>query len=348
MTKNDTRDTASISIEGTGIEDHWVTSDILGRVINGFQDAVWIVGFALENLSYEERFRITNDLKKKYAIKWGISKPGSFVQPLKFPTNQQAAIHTSEILSAISSENFEGLRKIMPDSRLRDKLYGAILNFLPRTGEGWQMKYQHGSCGALLDTKSYQKVRVWRSEALSHQPSDDILTIKGDLLRIDFEAKRVEVRYPPTKRPLKCYYLSEIEDSIVESRKDLIEVTGRFELDQDGHPERLAEVSNIQPVDLSEMVLSEDLEQDGRKLSFNDSIAFTLKLDEETKQFYTIEDDSIGISVSAHTREELMKNLIEQFFFLWDTYGNDQVDTSLLTKGALSFRNELRKRFHET
>jgi hypothetical protein len=348
MTNKDMRDTASISIEGSGVEDHWVTSDILGRVINGFQDAVWIVGFALENLSFEERFRLTNDLKKNYAVKWGISKPGSYVQPLRFPANPQTAVHTSEILAAISSENFEGFKKIMPDSRLRDKLYRAILNFLPRTGEGWQMKYQHRSSATLLDVKSYQKVLTWRSESLSHRPSDDILTIKGDLLRIDFEAKRVEVRYPPTKRPLKCYYLSEIEDSIVESRKDLIEVTGRFELDQEGYPERLAEVSNIQPVDLSEMVLPKNLEQTGRKLNLVHPMAFALRLDEETKQFYTIEDDSIGISVSAHTREELMKNLIEQLFFLWDTYGSDQVDTDLLTKGALNFRKELCKRFQET
>lgn len=236
----------------------------------------------------------------------------------------------------------------MPDSRLRDKFYGAVLNFLPKTGEGWQMKYQHGSYSALLGTKSYQKVQVWRSESLSHQPSADILTIKGDLLRIDFEAKQVEVRYPPTKRPLKCYYLSEIEDSIIESRKDLIEVTGRFELDQNGYPERLAEVSNIQPVDLSEMFLSKALEQGGRKLNLNDSMTFTLQLDDETRQFYIIEDESLGISISAYTREELMKNLIEQLFFLWDTYGSDQVDTSLLTQGALNFRNELRKRLHET
>lgn len=341
------RDTASISIEGTGIEGHWVSSDILGRVINGFQDAVWVIGFALENLSYEERFRPTNDLKKMYTIEWGISKPGSYVQPLRFPVNQQAVVPTSEIMAAISSDNVESLKKSIPDSRTRDKLYQAMLNFLPRTGEGWQMRYQYGSSSALLDAKSYQRVRVWRSESLSHQTSDEILTIKGDLLRIDFEAKQVEVRYPPTKRPLKCYYLSEIEDSIIESRKGLIEVTGRFELDQEGHPERLAEVSNIQPVDLSGMMLSGVMECDGRKLNVIHLIVFVPKLDEETKQFYTIEDDSIGISVSAHTREDLMRNLIEQLFFLWDTYGSNHVDINTLTKGAQAFGNELRKRFQE-
>jgi hypothetical protein len=107
------------------------------------------------------------------------------------------------------------------------------------------------------------------------------------------------------------------------------------------------EGTGVQPVDLSEMILTEDFENDGRKLHVIRPIAFTPKLDEETKQFYTIEDDSIGINVFAYTREALMKNLIEQLFFLWDTYGTEKVDANTLTKGAQAFGRELRKRFQE-
>ena len=340
------QDTASITIEGIGVEDHWISSDLLSRVVSGFQNVVWVLGFSSEDLSYGERFRLNKDLKKKYTILWGPSAPGSYVQSLRFPSDSQVGAKASEVLEAIASGNLEELKKNIPDSRLRNKLYQTLPQFLPQAGEGWVIKYHSFSHTATLDVKASQTVQTWRSEFLSQRPSDEFLTIKGDLLRIDFEAKSVEVRYPPTKRPLKCYYLPEIEDSIVESRKDLIEVTGKFELDRDGFPDRLAEVSSIRSVDLSDMILP-ILEQEERKLEARKTLIFNVKLDEETKQFYLIEDEEIGVDISACTREELLLAITDQIFFLWDTYASNEANIASLTEGALELRQKLLEKFRE-
>ena len=307
-----------------------------------------MIGATSEDAAYGERSRrIPSDLKKKYMIQWGLPKSGSYVLTLFPPTEQKIDAEIMEILTAVATDNLEKLKKLMPDSRFRSKLFEATLRFLPRIGESWQLKYTHKNHAASLDARSCQKLKAWFAESLSAPQPDEVLTIKGELLRIDFEVKRVTVRYLPTHRSIDCYYLPEIEDSIVESRRELIEVTGRFILNHEGHPDRLTEVSAIQPVDLSPMTLSQYIEQDQRKLTLSDPLILTPTLDEETKQFYIIRDAPLNIDVEATTREVLMQNLEDQLFFLWDTYGSDKVNPNTLTKGALILRQALRKQFQE-
>jgi hypothetical protein len=337
---------ASVHIEGPETESHRISSDVLSRVITGFQDIAWILGFSMEDVSSSDRLQLRTAIKKRYMIEWGSPTSGSYVLPVFLPENPQIGSKISDILSAIAAEDVEMLKTTLPDSRLRNKLLEKAIHFLPKTGQNWQLKYMHRTHSVFLDSKSYQRVKKWQSESLSSRQLDEVLTIKGELLRIDFVEKQVEVRYPPTKRPLKCYYLPEVEDSILEGRKDLIEVTGKFVLDPEGHPGKLAEVSNIQPVDLSEMSLSK-LEYGTRHLELNQPLVFIPTLDEETKQLYVIEDPSIGVHVFAYTREDLMSDLVEQIFFLWDTYGSDQIDVHTLAKEVLPRRNELQKRLRE-
>ena len=72
---------------------------------------------------------------------------------------------------------------------------------------------------------------------------DAIMTVTGELLRIDFSTRQVTLLYPPTRREIDCTYLPEIEDSIVETRKGFIQVTGRFVLDEEGNPNKLMDVT---------------------------------------------------------------------------------------------------------
>lgn len=338
----------SIYIEGSITEQHRIPSDVLTRIIDGFQNVAWNLGAASEDAAYGDRSRrISLDLKKKYMIQWGLPKPGSYVLTLYPPIEQQIDANIMEILTSLATDNFDKLKKTIPDSRLRSKIFKEALNFLPKVGENWLLKYTHNGRSASLDAKTSQRVKVWFTESLSAPQPDEVLTIKGELLRIDFEAKRVAVRYLPTHRSIDCYYLPEIEDSIIESRRELIEVTGCFVLDREGHPERLTEVSAIQPVDLSPMTLSQYIQQNQRKLCLTTPLILIPILDEETKQLYIISNELLNIEVDATTRETLMQNLEDQIFFLWDTYGSDQVDPDTLTKGAVTLRNALREQFRE-
>jgi len=288
--------TALISIEGSITEGHLIPSDVLSRVINGFQEVAWIIGAASEGVTDGEPSRRSSSLKKKYMIEWGLTKSGSYVLPLYSPIEQKISGGMMGILSAFAADSFEELKKLIPDSASRSKLFKATLSLLPKMGESWQLKYKSKNRSVAFDVKSHQKIEAWRTESLPSPQSNEVLTIKGELLRIDFGAKKITVRYPPTNRSIDCYYLPEIEDSILESRREPIEVTGCFTLDRKGNPERLTEVSTIQPVDLSEVILDQ-LEQGSRKLALIQSLTFAPSLDEETRQVYMICDDSIGVDI---------------------------------------------------
>lgn len=346
MKNKDEATLAAIVIEADHVDAHEVDAEVLGRIITGFQNIAWVLACSIEGVNYDERLRVSAELKKKYTLKAELSKKGSFVQPIKIP-NQKMATKMLGVFSAVASGNLEELQEIVPDSRLRGRLCEKVIDVLPHVGENWQMQYQYKSHSLRCDSRSYHRVKKWREESLKRRPADETLTIKGELLSIDFAERQLEVRYPPTKRVIKCFYLPEIEDSIVESRKGLIEVTGQFVLDVDQNPEKLTEVFSIQPVDLSDMTLMGKVQQNERSLKVISPIVLTPVLDEESKQLYVLEDDSLKIHVFAQTREELMFNLIEQIYFLWDTYGNPDPAEKLTFK-AIALGENLRKSFKES
>ena len=170
------------------------------------------------------------------------------------------------------------------------------------------------------------------------------MTVTGELIRIDFDRNLVTLRYPPTSQELECSYVQDIEDTIVESRREWIQVTGRFTLDAEGHPKSLTDVTRIEPVDLSPMCF-DAIELAGRCLRFNPPLLLEPGLEEETKQLLIVQDDDLDIHVYAQTREQLADDLAVELFFLWDEYANAAPDS--LTEGAQSLRKRLLARCQE-
>jgi len=57
--------------------------------------------------------------------------------------------------------------------------------------------------------------------------------------------------YPPTNKELVCLYDDEVEELLIERRRDLIQVTGRVVLDDDSQPKQLIDVTDTRDLDLS-------------------------------------------------------------------------------------------------
>jgi hypothetical protein len=129
-----TSQTASnvVNIEGTETEHNEVSSEILVRVIEGVQTIVWILGAASENQSFDHRFRPSEDIKKKYQVKWGTSSPGSYSLPVIMGDATEESQKLYNIFSALSSENLNEINELLPDSQLRSKLLKTLveLSFL--------------------------------------------------------------------------------------------------------------------------------------------------------------------------------------------------------------------------
>ncbi len=170
------------------------------------------------------------------------------------------------------------------------------------------------------------------------------MTITGELVRIDFDQNKVFIRYFPTGREIECSYVPEIEDTIIEGRREPIQVTGRFILDTDGNPTRLTDVTNIAPIDFSPMIFSQ-VNYEGRYLTIDPALVLNPLLDDEARQVYVALEPSLGIHVFAPTRDQLADELAEQLFFLWDNYAKERPEK--LTADAQQLQQALLARIQE-
>jgi hypothetical protein len=146
----------------------------------------------------------------------------------------------------------------------------------------------------------------------------EVQTVTGRLDAIAFGEHRLTIIYAPKRRALECFYDEQIELMLLENRRDLIQVTGRVIMDDDGHPRRIVEVEQIQELDLSPFT-TEDVEcgslvlHPRRRLDIRPSVS-------EDEQLVRIEYPPWGLDVFASTRAELYGEFREQIAMLWVEY----------------------------
>ncbi len=343
-----TTENSKISIIGSETENHQVSIETMTQVLSGIQKTVYLLASAKHNYPLQKRFMPNREIKKSYTLTCGLPEAGSYVIPLS-QVEQPTLIDGVSILddlavlfNAIAEASFDKLQTLLPDSRYREKVLREATRFLPKPGGNWGVSFQQGNRPLIaLESKSVRTVENWLIQA---EMQDTIMTVTGELIRIDFDKNLVTLRYPPTNRESECSYVEEIEDNIIESRRELIQVTGRFTLDAEGHPMRLVDVSRIESVDLSPMTFSV-VEHSGRVLKLNPPLILEPDLDEDTQQLLIISDSELDLYVYAQTREVLADDLIAELFLLWDEYA--QADDGELTDVALKLKAKLRVRMQE-
>jgi hypothetical protein len=109
-------------------------------------------------------------------------------------------------------------------------------------------------------------------------------------------------------------------------------------------PARLARHAASQPIDLSPIEF-DALKRDGRVLTAAPSLRFEPHLDEETHEVLVVEDTELDLHVFGRTREELIEELIQHLFFVWDAYARE--DPHRLTPSSQRLREIYLGRFVE-
>jgi hypothetical protein len=162
-----------------------------------------------------------------------------------------------------------------------------------------------------------------------------MLTVTGELMRLHLDEHKISILYPPTQRILDCFYDVEIEDFIIGTLKDMIQVTGRVQLDASGHPDKIINATSINELDLSTVKLS--------KISASD---VTLELRQPfiieprfSEQEVILEWPAFHIIASGVTREDAIYTFEEDFVWLWKEYG--MANDNELTPDALQLKKDL-------
>jgi len=337
---------ATIHLMGQEMENSEVPIEILVRVLGGLQQIIYLLAAVQEKSIVKQRFKVPLEMQQRYALRASIPQPGSYTLPLvlKPELNDQLSIlsdypaimeNLENFFSSLINSDFNQAQDIFPDSKLRKRALSESKRILPKAGENWSLGFSRPNRDELkLTSKSSTHINDWLNQESSE---DAVMTVTGELIRIDFDKRIVVLKYPPTYQEIECFYPEEIEDSMLENRRQMIQVTGGFTLDTDGHPTKIIDITRIEPVDLSPIFLREVSWQD-RNLICKNPLILTPEMDEETSQLFVIEKPEIDLYVFAYTRDDLIYEINEQIVMMWEEYVESDIE------GLASDARNLRQR----
>lgn len=324
-----------------------VPADILARALSGMQQLVYLIATAQEHKTIGVRFRLSQEIQQRYSLSCRIPQSGSYAIPIALRTDDgKSSLFTnySELLgkaetlfSAIQTNSLETLFDAFPDGKVRNRALREVRKLLPKPGEGWKLGFQQGDRPEIL-LASDSVIPIIDRELAQDTPEDTVMTVTGELIRIDFDKRTVVLRYPPTRQEIECVYVEELEETMIENRRALIQATGQFTLDDEGNPTKLTDVTRLEPVDLSPIILK-IVHWQGRDFRFRQPLMLHPSLDEESQQLYVAEAPDLTLLAYAQTREQLLQEIGEQIAFMWDAYVNSSEDD--LAADALRLRHHL-------
>ena len=326
---------------------HEVPVEVLARTLSGMQQLVYLIATAQEQRQIRTRFRLSQEIQQRYSLSCRIPEPGSYAQPIILGSGSvDSSLFTnySELLSkvetlfiSIQTGSLDPLFDVFPDGKVRNRALREVRKLLPKPGEGWKFGFRQGDRPEVL-LVSDSAVAVIDRELAQDTPEDTVMTITGELIRIDFDKRTVVLRYPSTRQEIECVYVDELEETMIENRRGLMQATGQFTLDDEGNPTKLTDVTQLEPVDLSPISLKV-VHWSDREFRFRQPFTLSPSLDEESQQLYVVEDANLTLLAYAQTREQLIQEIGEQIAFIWDAYVIASEDD--LASDALRLRQRL-------
>jgi len=336
---------ALLRLEGGDADHREARAEHLAAVLSGMQKIAYL--FAAKDAGAEVGARVkpSQAQRDRYALRVGIPAAGSYALPLVEGAGHQVEVPVDpgrrllldrilDVFTAISSGDVNALYQSLPGELGRKALL-EISKWLPRQREGMAVTLQTADHPAPVSL-TWRTNKFVKATLQGPVGTGAVMTVTGELQKIDFSARLVTLIYPPTRREIQCSYLPEVEDTIVESRREPIQVTGRFVLDDDGNPLRLTDVTRIEPVDLSPIAI---VEIDDLGVRWRVPLELTPSLDEESQQYLCVSDPPIGLNAFAQTRELLFDEVHEQLSMLWREYAC-AADADL-DDGAVALKREL-------
>jgi hypothetical protein len=326
---------------GAEVGDHTVPVEVLVRMLKGLQQTYLLLEASREQKPVQTRFVPSEALRKRSELRCGPVKEGSVAIDLSAEVipgtlaGREPLKKLLHVLLAVASANQAMLSELIPDSLYRKRVLQETRSYLPKAGQRWGIEVRRDGLSTFdLNYKTRQQIDTWFTADIG----EAVMTVTGRLASIDFRSNRVAVEYPPTGRLLTFAYEVDVEDSLIQARRDWVQVRGTFKLDKEGLVTSVRKALQVEPLDLSPLTF--DTVTEGEvNLLIDPPLSLELKLDEETYQFLTADDADLNVIVGAETREELAAEVNSRLAFMWMQYVQDE--SVKLSPAALRLRSRL-------
>lgn len=323
----------SLHIESVDPDAHTAPAAVLVQILENAQRAFELIGIHAEGREIKARARIPAATSKRFQLVCHLPQAGSYALPITVggahdllaPEATHKAFDIFRCLvESVTQRNVDAVNRALPDASIRRRVLEAIKGMAPPAGAAWRLRLHDAADATFADFDS-ETVSFVQATIVPPEEREASTVVTGELTRIDFGARKFTIIYPPNNVELECIYDDAVEELLIERRRDLVQVTGRVLLDEQGNPKRIIDVNDIRDLDLSALTV-ETVQFEGRILKATVPIAIEPSTD-ESKQFLCLERAELGINVFAATREALLVELHDQLRMLWAEYALADDDT---------------------
>ncbi len=316
----------SFHIESGEPQGDVVPASVLVQILQNAQQAFELIGVHVEGRSINQRARVSAAVSQRFQLVCQLPQPGCYALPVtvgsvsdRFAQEQaDKAFHVfHELMERVSNRTSDGLEQILPDERVRRRVLEAVKGMAPRAGAKWHVSL-HDSDDTRFATFDAETIPFVQKILVPAEQREAARVVTGELTHINFKEHKLTIIYPPTSKELECIYDEALEDLLYERRRDLIQVTGRVVLDEQGSPKKIIDVTDISDIDLSPLEISA-VRHSTLHLHVAPSITVEPSLD-ESKQLLCFEYPEFDLLAFASTRESLLAEVQAHLAMLWQEY----------------------------
>lgn len=313
-----------ISIDGEETR-QGVPLELLSAVFSGVQETVYHVAMAESGRDMRSRARVPDGIRREYQLIRVAELNSVYTVEAAFPPLEQALLPFGQggrsmvlekftsLLSALSESRDDKISVLFPDAAWRRRILRSVESYCPKRGDQWHLSVGHER--NVTSATLSPVVRDYLGRLLVEKGFDD-MTVSGELLRVHLDEYKLGIYYQPTGRVLDCYYHPELEDLVVENLKGIMHVTGRVQLDANGLPDKIADVTDIRPLDLRPLILK-TVESANDRLIFKQATSIEPSYEDEQVVF---EVPDLHIVACGDTREGAVEELFADLIWLWKEY----------------------------
>ena len=243
---------------------HVVPASVLVQILQNAQQAFELIGVFVEGRSINQRARVSAAISQRFQLICKLPEPGSYALPVMVgnatemfgPAQAEKAFQIfHDFMARVSGRNAQGLTVTLPDEGIRRRVLEAVKGMAPRADAKWTLAL-HDANDAVFASLNVETIPFVQQTLVPAAQREAARVITGELKNIDFIEHKLTIIYPPTSRELECLYDEALEDLLYERRRELIQVTGRVLLDDQGSPRKIIGVMDIRDVDLSPLEIS--------------------------------------------------------------------------------------------
>jgi hypothetical protein len=344
MTDQIARPEFHLHFEGEAARGHTVPGSALAQAIESLQRSIHLLAIAHEGTDLKERFRVSYELERKYAVIVKVPEDGGYDMPYAIgspirtffdPQDITRVTETHEAtLRAVQAGDLPALKRVIPIAQIRQQVVIALKKMQPAKRMGLVVSIEDYRHQKLLDghTASARLAPLLNELAIrSVHPR----IIAGRLDGLDFQARSLTLQLPSGRR-LSCTYSDDFEPVLLDNPRQWIQVRGEAVLNDDDSLNALNNITEIIEVDDTPVNI-ESLIVDGTTFTATRPLWFPVEFDPE-EGIYTATGE-FHMLVTAETRVELENSISDALLFLWREYVI--ADVSTFTADAVALRSQL-------